>query len=654
MTNLLNRIMRGLQKPPRVILVRGAQEMTLIFREKTGRWERITHQANSFWTPQKAAELRRKTPWALFDPEGPATLKKAAKGGLIDAAAMLKRAEDVQNRSFSILGATMPADGLMPWLSDWRFDYEWPAGPARHFNHITKRNRPYDVKYPWELSRLHFLLPLLLGAVLDQRADLVASAEAYLVEWQDANPLGKTINWAPMETSMRVISLVLALDFLRAAGATVAVQARFLSALHQSLAFVWSTIEDTDIRGNHFTANLAALMLGGQAISAVWPRAQRYVNYAETRLEKEVLLQYTSDGVNFEKSFSYHRLVSELFLLICISRRKGGATTQKVVNERLRAAATFTDWLGGPDGYVPVWGDSDDAEIFTFDAVDVTDHRSFLSLAGTVLDDRVPQALPSTLLLTGRYPAAPPTPNLGGKYFPEGGYFIARENNVQFVADLGEVGMRGRGGHGHNDILSFALWLHGQAVIVDPGSYIYTGDLTARDRFRGSAAHNGLVLDGVEIARLGPQPFRIQDDAKPLPAVVRTVGVGIWSLEGGHIGYRRLKDPATHMRRFDLDAGMGTLEITDKLDMAGAHKVQRYLQFAPEIQVEILSETSLRVSFAKQSLKIYWQLGTTARLNTSPVSRSYAQSKDAPRLCLDTAVHGNTELKMSLEWKPDA
>ena len=651
---MLARIIRGLRKPPRVILTRGAQEAAVIFFEKTGGWERVTRRADSFWTSEKAAELRTKTPWALFDPKGPDTLREVAKTGAIDVSALLKRAEDISQRRFTILGAELPVDGPMPWLTDWRFGHKWPSVPERHINHLVKRDQPYDVKYPWELSRLHFLLPLLLGAVLEERSDLVASAESYLIDWHNANPLGSTVNWAPMESSMRVISLVLALDLLRAAGASDAVQARFLSALDQSLAFLWYAIEDTDIRGNHFTANLAALMLGGHAIRTVWPRAQRYVNYAETRFEKEVLLQYTRDGVNFEKSFSYHRLVSELFLLLCISRKKAGGTTPTVVTERLRAAATFTEWLSDPEGHVPVWGDSDDAEIFTFDGVDVTDHRSFLSLAGTVMDDRAPQALPSTLLLTGRYPAEPSKPKLGGKYFSEGGYFIAREANMQFVTDLGEVGMCGRGGHGHNDMLSFALSLHGHAVIVDPGSYIYTGDLSARERFRSSTAHNGLVVDGEEIARLGPQPFRIQDDAKPLPAVVKNACAGAWSVEGGHIGYKRLKDPVTHIRRFDLNAGLGTLTISDKLAMAGAHKVQRYLQFSPETQVEMQSTTSLTASFAKGILKIYWLDGATASLDTGSVSISYAQRKEAPQLSLESVVDGNTDLKLSLIWKPGA
>lgn len=651
---MLDRIRRGLQKPPRVILARGAQEAVQLWRDRTGGWDRIARRADRLWTPQAARALRNKAPYALFHPDGPDALRAAAKAGDIDAAALLKRAEDIRDRRFSILGAPLPPEGPMPWLSDWRYGHDWPATPERHINHMARRDRPYDVKYPWELSRLHFLAPLLLGAVLEERADLIAAADAYLAGWEAANPLGRTVNWAPMESSMRVISLVLALDLLRAAGAEDAVQARFLAALHRSLVFVRSAVEDTDMRGNHFTANLAALSLGGRALAPLWPGARRYIGYAETRLEAEIALQFCDDGVNFEKSSFYHRLVAELFLLIAHVRAQEGATLGPDAADRLRGAAAFTRWLTGPEGHVPVWGDSDDAEIFTLDAVDLADHRSFLSLAGTVLDGAPPLPLPSGILLSGQPPAAPPAPPAGGRHFEVGGFFVAREPGVQLVTDLGETGMRGRGGHGHNDILSLALWLHGMPVIVDPGSYVYSGDLAARERFRGSAAHSGLTLDGEEIARLGPRPFRIHDDARPLPASAQSAGPGRWRVTGGHTGYDRLRDPARHIRIFDLDAGAGRLTLTDRLEMAGTHRVRRHLQFAPGTVLHAPEERAVRLSYGRNGLDIRWEAGTRAQVDTAPVSRSYAQAEKAPKLCLETAAEGATELTLTLRWTPPA
>ena len=43
--------------------------------------------------------------------------------------------------------------------------------------------------------------------------------------------------------------------------------------------------------------------------------------------------------------------------------------------------------------------------------------------------------------------------------------------------------MHGRGGHGHNDILSFELWLDGMNLVTDCGAYLYTASREWRNRF---------------------------------------------------------------------------------------------------------------------------------------------------------------------------
>src|SRR5690606_37900729 len=56
------------------------------------------------------------------------------------------------------------------------------------------------------------------------------------------------------------------------------------------------------------------------------------------------------------------------------------------------------------------------------------------------------------------------------RYFSAGGFVVVREEDNYLFMDVGEVGLRGRGGHGHNDILSFELCIGGAPVVVDPGS----------------------------------------------------------------------------------------------------------------------------------------------------------------------------------------
>ena len=58
------------------------------------------------------------------------------------------------------------------------------------------------------------------------------------------------------------------------------------------------------------------------------------------------------------------------------------------------------------------------------------------------------------------------------------------------IISAGPNGQNGNGGHCHNDKLSFELHLKGRDIIVNPGSYTYTGDYRFRDVFRGTSYHD--------------------------------------------------------------------------------------------------------------------------------------------------------------------
>ena len=103
------------------------------------------------------------------------------------------------------------------------------------------------------------------------------------------------------------------------------------------------------------------------------------------------------------------------------------------------------------------------------------------------------------------------------QHFPSGGVVVVRQGGNYLFVDIGEVGLKGRGGHGHNDLLSYELTLQGRPIVVDPGCPVYTGDLALRDRFRGTACHNGTRIDGEEIAPL-KGPWTISNAALPRDA----------------------------------------------------------------------------------------------------------------------------------------
>jgi len=78
------------------------------------------------------------------------------------------------------------------------------------------------------------------------------------------------------------------------------------------------------------------------------------------------------------------------------------------------------------------------------------------------------------------------------------GIFIKRTETYFATIRCGNIGQKGKGGHSHNDQLSFTLNILGKDIIVDPGTYSYTGYPKMRNLFRSTAYHNTLSIDGLE------------------------------------------------------------------------------------------------------------------------------------------------------------
>ena len=181
--------------------------------------------------------------------------------------------------------------------------------------------------------------------------------------------------------------------------------------------------------------------------------------------------------------------------------------------------------------------------------------------------------------------------------FQQGGYAILRNENeghpYHLTFDCGRFSRCASPNHGHADALSFELYAHGRALIVDPGVYLpWHGGREWARYFRSTAAHNTLVIDGRNQSELS--------NYGDVHRTARITRVEMSELAIGKIAavcrpYWGEADGIEHRRKI-CDAGDGRIRIRDRVSGSGRHRLEWFFHFAHDLDVVPLdaSTVSLR------------------------------------------------------------
>jgi uncharacterized heparinase superfamily protein len=439
-----------------------------------------------------------------------------------------------------------------------------------------------------------------------------------LDDWIAANPYAETVNWScTMEPALRILTWTWFFRVFHASRAwsDPAFRERFLCTLYLHGDFTDRHFEISDVNGNHCTADGAGLAFAGLFFGQ-GKDAPRWLAKAWSVLCHEIPRQVYSDGVDFEASIPYHRLVAELFLLPALYREALGLDVPEPYRERVRAMARFTAAYSRPDGSIPLWGDADDARALPLGGQDLNDHRYLTGLVGAAWNERALMDAfagdPSEVFwILG--PAAveslardgPPQP-LPSQSFPGGGFFVLRNALDHVFIDCGRIGLADRGGHGHNDCLSFEAALDGVHLVSDCGAFVYTRSFEERNRFRSTAYHNTPRVDDEEINRFNPGLlWDLEYDARP---EVRRFESGTEAdvFCGAHAGYERLREPVTPVRTIVLDHRRHSLTVTDAFEGSGNHRIEIPLHLAPGVLAQVLSLGEVDLMARGRRFRLAW------------------------------------------------
>ncbi len=631
---------KALRKPPKLVFIRACQEiknqlnryLIKFFNRRLSiaKLLNILNQKtlDDAWTDFS----ERKLPFAQDISQD--SLEKISPNALkiIEA-----KAQKALNKEIDLLGsgAIMLGDNIV-WCRDYKTDIQWDNKYYKDFNY-NNPELPSDVKFPWELSRLQWLIPVAQMYILTKDEKYATFAKDIIEDWIDKNPHGYSVNWScTMEAAIRVFSFTYFFDAFKnsVSWKNKDFQFKYLKNLYLHGKFVVNNIEISDVNGNHFTADAAAIVWSGLFFENE-KFGKKWLNIGINYLENEIPKQIFPDGVDFEASVPYHRLVAELFYYPQLFLKLRGKTLSKNYLERLKKMTVFCQYYTRNDGSSPLFGDADDARTLPLGIQNLCDHRYLGALIGTTLDDdelisnfsgdkselywlygeKFCQNLPDNNKI-----------NLQSKAFSDGGFYVIRNDQDHLFIDCGPVGMNGRGGHGHNDILSFEAMLNNELLISDCGAYVYTASYKERNLFRSTANHNTPQIDNQEINRfLGPDMiWSLIDDSKNHHAELITDDKqSIFC--GSHAAYARLDDSVTIKRKITLNHLTHKFTLQDEISGEGIHDISIPFHLTNDVEVNMLpnGEFSLQKNQKQFILSIANKNEWNASIQKTFISPSY-------------------------------
>jgi Heparinase II/III-like protein/Heparinase II/III N-terminus len=515
-------------------------------------------------------------------------------------AEVVNAADAAVRHEFDLLGSGPQRLGTpLPWHTDFKTGRRWPSIYSGDIEY-NELDRPTDVKVPWELSRCQHFTRLGQAYWLTGEERYAAEFVAETTDWIAANPLARGVNWAcAMDVALRAVSWIWGFHFFAASDACrdPAFRSRFLRALFLHGEFIVWHLEKADINGNHYLCDGVGLVFLGVFYQRA-KAARHWLALGRSIVEQEIFQQTTADGVDFEQATAYHRLVLEAFLTSYELLRRHGEPPPDRCWTRLERMCDFVQAYTKPDGRAPLIGDADDGRVQILGAQPITDHRYLLSHAAVLFnrgDFKVSagRCWEETFWLLGpdaseQFRALPLQSPPGSTAFADGGFYVLRTAHTHLIVDCGDVGMRGRGGHGHNDILSFELFLNGFNLVTDCGAYLYTASREWRNRFRSTAFHNTIQVDDEELNRfLAPDAlWQLHDDARPDDPVFH-VSDCVDCFRGGHSGYTRLASPVSCTRALFVDKKLPRVLVRDRVGGAGDHKLVWRFHLDPAVGAEV-------------------------------------------------------------------
>lgn len=542
--------------------------------------------------PQKDLDLiTSKIKNSLFTPET-----------RLNESSILKTANLAADNCFNILGKQICFKNNINWHQDFKTTEiipEWKTGFYKNIKIKTKHPKNTNVYYsdakvPWELSRLQHLPRLGEAFKQTMNNNYLNTFIKHLNDWIDKNSFLYGINWVcPMDVAIRAINIIHGMNYFKK-DISKDLFDKIINSLYQHAIYLENNWELFYKNNNHYLTDLLSYFY----LSLLFEDLKHFKK-AKTKIFKKILKQFDEqimqDGTCYEGSTSYHKLVTEIFILfqnLCINNQlKLPSNFVKRLNKAKQFIKDCTDSYGN---FVQI-GDNDSGQI-------IKNKKTFSETVLTV------------------------------SHYSNFGLTIIKNKDWHITYRHPTYKKTQPSGHFHQDALSITISYKGIPILVDPGTGLYTPNKKIRDKFRSYSSHNNFCIynEKTESQNIFLLNKKEQTDTSQVRKINKKIEIKNY--------YKQIKNKLFRKLLFNNE---DKIEIIDWIENINSNEKATWnFIFHPKIEIKLMTQDNLqrfKIIYNKKTLFIL-KSNLELKLRKSSYSSSYGIIETCYKLCGKKAI----------------
>lgn len=499
-------------------------------------------------------------------------------------------------------------DGQPAWNVDPKTgrDIGQEFGLSIDFRHIAGG---VDIKYLWELNRHIWWVPIAQAYAIAKDGKYLHAIGRLLKSWLEQCQYPKGANWSsPVEHGVRLINWSIVWHLIGGEQSPLFtdeegrhLRERWTDSVYQHMRFASDNYSLYSSADNHLIGEAAGIFVAGHTWN-YWTTGRQMRDASKEILEREIIKQFSAQGVNTEQALCYQKFSMEFLLASMLAGEANHDSFSAPFKQRFGSALSFLAAIMDCKGRPPHIGDSDDGKVFEFACTGFnSNYEMQLAVGGLAVSSTA--ALRKLQLLNREC-----DPSMLWLFLPESneaksdelcqldltkslctdsylifGKDLQEDNEFRLVFDVGPLGSNKIAGHGHADALSLLLQVSGVDFLVDSGTFCYNASPAYRHYFRSTRAHNTVVVDGQDQSIYGGSFLWLRDVETTVHSLTDN-GVTL-TVNASHSGYLALKDPVRHFRTVIFNRRDLTVVVEDRFECSQPHLAEFHWHFSPECAV---------------------------------------------------------------------